>query len=177
MRALVFLLVLSAPLSAQTFASVHGGGVDFDLSGTGQTAVFEVRLGTFVSRYAAVEGGLGFSDVPEQFGGVSYALPSVEVQLGVPIRDSVRPFVGVGLGLMVPLSDPVPGRREVGDPRFRFDYDPPTRTSVNLGLGVDVGLTPDLSARVTGRVRSTGDGFTEFSGSFSELTAGLGFRL
>ncbi|MGB3543651.1 outer membrane beta-barrel protein [Rubrivirga sp.] len=178
MRILTLLVALSAPLSAQTFVSFHGGGADFDLSGVGQTAVFEARMGVFVNRYVSVEGGLGISDVPEQFGDVFYALPSVEVQLGVPIMDSVRPYVGMGIGAFVPLSDPVPGRREVEAPRFELDYDPPTQTTINLGLGLDAGIAPDLFARVSGRLRGTvGDGPDFFTGTFTEVTVGVGVRL
>ena len=179
MRLLLLLsaVALAAPASAQTFISGHGGGVDFDLAGTGQTAVFELRIGRFMSRYVALEGGLGVSDVPEQFGGVFYVLPSLEVQFGVPIRDRVRPYVGVGVGSLLPIGDPRPGLDELQRPGFRVDYDPPSRASINVGVGADLGIAPDLAARFSGRLRATGRNVTEFSGTFSEVTLGIGVRL
>ena len=175
LRWLALAALLSPLATAQTALSLHVGYVDFDLSGVGQTAVVDARVSTALHRFLTVEGGLGYSDTPQQFGDVAYLLPSAEVQAGLAIG-RVRPFLGVGLGLFVPLEDPGERSFTQNGTTYTVDYDAATRYAATVGLGADVDVTDRLLVRATGRLRASGSEVFEFSGTFAELTAGLGYR-
>ncbi|WP_179299673.1 outer membrane beta-barrel protein [Rubrivirga marina] len=176
MLRLTLALLLAAPFAtSQTTSSLHIGGVDFDLSGVGQATVIDARVGHALNRYVAVEGGLGYSDTPQQFGDVRYVLPSAEVQLGVPVGP-VRPFVGLGLGVFVPLEEAGERTIQRGETTLTVDVYPSTYTAATVALGADVAVVGPWIARATGRLRATGDDPFEFSGTFAELTGGVGYR-
>lgn len=177
MRLLVFALLLLAATSAsaQPVVSVHAGYVDFDLSGVGQTAVVDARINHALNRFVALEGGLGFSITDQQYGRVAYLLPGGEVQLGVGIG-SVRPYLGAGLGLLVPVNDP--GERTFGtNPQYTVDIDPSTRFAATAAIGLDLNVAGPWVARSAGRLRANGSNPFEFSGTFAEVVVGVGYRL
>lgn len=166
-----FLVALSPLVSAQTFASIHVGAAGFDLSGTGEAVVADVRVSHLVGPYLAIEGGLGVSPVSEQFRDTVYLLPSLEAQVGPTIRDAARVYAGVGVGSFIPFLGDGPPRRVV-------NYDPQPEFAFVGSLGVDAGLTPSVLVRVAGRLRATvGDGPDVFGGTFTEVTGGIGVRL
>ncbi len=170
-------LAAAAPLaSAQTVASLNVGGAEFDLSGTGSAVLVDLRAQYALLPFLAVEGGLGVSQIGEQFGDVTYVLPTVELQL-TPTTWRFRPALGVGLGAFVPLTDPGPQTFGTGEFRYTVDYDPSTEGALVLSLGLDGDLTDRVVARVAGRVRGTvGGGPDFFVGTFSEVAAGVGIR-
>ena len=167
------------PVSAQTVVSLQAGGAEFDLSGTGSAFVVDARAHYPLARVLAVEGGVGVSRAAEQFGDVTYLLPSVELQVGAPVTDVFRPYVGLGLGAFVPLNDPE--RFTIAYPdgsTLSADYDPELEGAVVVALGLDVTVAGRVVVRAAGRLRGTveGGGPDFFTGTFSELTAGLGYR-
>ncbi len=172
------LLVLAAPATAQTVVSAHAGGAEFDLSGVGQAVLIDVRLARPVTRILAVEGGLGLSNTSQQFGDVTYLLPSAELQLGVPLFGALRPFIGAGVGALVPIASPDPQVLVVDGVEYNVGYSADTEATVLLALGLDADVADRWLVRFSGRVRGTvGDGPDVFVGTFSEVTAGLGYRL
>ena len=177
----VFLLVAlfaGLPASAQTVVSVQAGGAEFDLSGTGSAFVVDARVHRPLTRFLAVEGGVGVSRAAEQFGDVTYLLPGVELQVGVPIAGVVRPYLGVGLGAFVPLNDPGPFLITYpGGSTLSGDYDPVAESALLVSLGLDGSVTDRVVVRTAARVRGTVEGGPDvFTGTFAEVTAGLGYR-
>ena len=174
--ALLALLLGALPVAAQDVASLYVGGAEFDLSGTGSAVVVDVRARRALTSFLAVEGGLGVSRTGQQFGDVTYLLPTLELQAG-PTGWRVRPYLGAGLGAFVPVSDPSERTFRTGEIEYTVDYDPATEGAVVLSLGLDGDLTDRVVARGVGRVRGTvGEGPDVFVGTFSEVAIGLGLR-
>ena len=172
-------LLAGAPASAQAVVSVSAGGAGFDLSGTGSALVVDARLHAPLTRVLAVEGGLGLSPVAEQFGDVTYLLPSVELQAGLPLGGAVRPYVGLGLGAFVPLNDPGPFEIAYpGGSTLSGDYDPEPELALVGAVGLDAAVADRVVVRTAARLRGTAsvDGPDFFGGTFGEVTAGLGYR-
>ncbi|MDT0632163.1 outer membrane beta-barrel protein [Rubrivirga sp. S365] len=172
-------LFAGAPAAAQTVVSVQAGGAAFDLSGTGSAFVADVRAHRPITRVLAVEGGVGFSRTAQQFGDVSYLLPNVEFQAGLPLGTRFRPFVGLGFGAFVPLSDPGPFQITYpGGSTTSGDFDPEFDGAIVLSLGLDAAVTDRVLVRTSGRLRGTASlgGPDVFGGTFAEITAGLGYR-
>lgn len=171
-------LLAAAPASAQTVVSVHAGGAEFDLSGTGSAFVVDARALYPLSRLFAVEGGVGLSPTGQQFGDVTYLLPSVGLQVGVPIAGVVRPYVGLGLGAFVPLSQPEDEVVEIDGQTVVLERGTDGEGALVAALGLDAAVTDRVVVRTTARLRGTAsvNGPDFFGGTFSEVTAGLGYR-
>ena len=178
MRFALLLLAASSPLaSAQTTLSVHAGYADFDLSGTGNAAVVDVRASYPINRYLSLDGGLGFSHTDQQFGDVAYLLPSVELHVGATVFGRVRPHLGVGVGALVPVADEGPQVVRQGEFEFTVDPDPDAEATINVALGVDVAVTDRWVVLGSGRLRGTvGDGPDFFVGTLADVSAGVGYR-
>jgi hypothetical protein len=79
-------------------AGLSFGIVQFDLSGTGSTAIFGARLDRDLQRWLVAEAAVGFFEPYEQFGGRSrYTIPEAQLQAQLPLG-SVRPYLGIGGG-------------------------------------------------------------------------------
>ena len=177
--ALLAVLLASTSASSQTVVSLQAGGAEFDLSGTGSAFVLDARALYPLTRVLAVEGGVGVSQAAEQFGNVTYLLPSMELQVGVPVAGAVRPYVGLGLGAFVPLNDPGPFVIAYpGGATLSGDRDPEAEGAVVATVGLDAPVTRRVVVRTAARLRGTVslDGPDFFGGTFGELTAGLGYR-
>lgn len=171
-----FLVV--TPVSAQSFVSVHAGAAEFDLAGTGSAFVADVRYHRPLSRVLAVEGGVGLTSTSQQFGVVTYLLPSVELQAGVPLGRVARPFIAVGLGAFVPMTGPDQETEIIGGREVIVQQGADTDGAVVLGLGLDVNASDRVLLRTAVRLRGTAsiDGPDVFGSTFGEVTAGLGYR-
>lgn len=169
--------LIAAPTSAQSVVSVQAGGAEFDLSGVGSAFVADVRYNRPLTRVLAVEGGVGLSPTGQQFGDVTYLLPSVELQAGLPLGGVVRPFAAVGLGAFVPVSGPEQETVVVDGREIIVQRGGVTEGALILGLGLDASVTDRVVLRAAARLRGTvGDGPDFFVGTFGEVTAGLGYR-
>ncbi len=137
-------------------AGIVAGASQFDLSGTGTTALVGARIEAEVRRWLVAEGALGFFRPNEQIGGRSlYTVPEAQLQIQFPGR-LMRPYVGAGGGYVVGSG----GRRTRGT------------ASGSGGLRFAVpGSALDVRAEL--RVRGIG---RVFSGSTAEWTFGLGRR-
>ncbi len=171
-------LVMAAPAFAQPLAPslwLDSGVAEFDLSGTGTSAVFGVRSDLALGRFAVVEAGVGYTRTAQTFSNVSYALTDIEVQAQLPLG-RVRPYVGVGSGFFLVLSeDPLlfpGGRTPSGNAPDGYNA-----AVVTASLGARVSIAGPLLARVGGRIRGTIAGGPDVFGStVSEATLGLGYR-
>ena len=175
---LLALLLTASPLAfAQTTVSVHAGYADFDLSGTGSALVLDARASHPINRYLSVDGGVGFSRIGEQFGDVTYLLPSIELHVGTTISGRVRPHVGIGLGALVPFTDSGTRTVRVGDAEYTVDLDYDPEATLNPALGVDVAVADRWMVLGSGRLRGTvGGGPDFFVGTLADLSAGVGYR-
>jgi hypothetical protein len=144
-----------AQLPIPTFAVV-GGVSNFDLSGTGSTAIGAVRVDVPLLLVLA-EGSLGVMRPKEDVGTRTYIIPEVQVQYQIlPLL--VRPYVGVGAGVFKAVSGPDPHTSDV-------------TLSASAGVRFSIPLLP-IGFRAEARVRGVGSGFT---GSATELTVGVSF--
>jgi hypothetical protein len=142
-----------------TTVSLIAGATQFDLSGTGTTAIVGARGDVELNRWFL--GELGFSAIrpTEQFRSRStYVFPEVQLQAQLPLT-IVRPYVGGGIGFTTAFA------RGAGSAT--------TRTAT-LASGLRV-LLPRTrtTARAELRVRGIGDKFT---GATADWTFGLGRR-
>lgn len=175
--ALVLLSLAALPASAQVVATFNAGAAEFDLSGTGSATVIDARAAWPLARVLTVEGGLGFSRTGQQFGDVSYLLPSAELQLGLPVG-RVRPFASAGVGAFLPLNSYSSRTVVVDGVQYVVDFSPGPEAALVLGVGLDADVTDRVLVRLAGRVRGTvEDGPDFFTGTFAEVTGGVGYRL
>jgi len=101
-RALLALLLVPAPAIAQDgdrgSAAVLGGVSQYDLSGTGTSAVVSLRGTTALERPLLLEGALAYLPYTSQGSSrVHHVLPEVQAQLQW-VRDGIRPYLGAGVG-------------------------------------------------------------------------------
>ena len=79
-------------------AGLVAGATQFDLSGTGTTAIVGARIEDVLNRWFVAEGAFGFFSPTEQFGSRRwYGIPEAQMQLQFPLG-AVRPYLGVGGG-------------------------------------------------------------------------------
>ena len=136
--------------------SVLAGASQFDLSGTGTTALVSARLEAEVRRWLVAEAALNIFRPDEQFSRqVRYTVPEVQLQVQVPGR-VVRPYLGAGGGFVF-----------AGDCQRR-------RGTASGAAGLRVAL-PGGRLDARGELRARGIG-RYFSGSTAEWTAGIGYR-
>lgn len=143
--------------------SAHYGIFDYDLSGVGTVRHLAARAELPVASKLLVEGSLGYSRTgtrPDER--ATLLVAEVQGQVQYPIG-RFAPYLGVGGGPLMALA---------GGAQEKFDAE----LSLSTAAGVRVRLGERLGARAELRVRGVdlnGDGFT---GSTSELTAGLSWR-
>ncbi len=145
-----------APAPWRYGASLVAGVSQYDLSGTGTTAVLGMRLDAELRRWLVAEAALGFFRPEEQVGErTRYTLPEAQLQVQWPGR-VVRPYLGAGGGYL--LADGARGGRG----------------TASAAGGARIALPgPRFDARGELRVRGVGSGF---SGAAAEWVVGLGYR-
>ena len=141
---------------AQSIA-VSSGVLNYDLSGTGNTASIAVTVDRAIIGNWLAEGGLTYARPTQQFRDrTNFFLPEAQVQYQFPIG-RFAPFVGGGAGAAIDIRDELFGG---------------TRTDLALsaGGGVRATLTETLGLRGDFRLRGIG---SHFSGSVAELRGGI----
>lgn len=135
------------------------GASQFDLSGTGTTALIGARADMELSRWFVGEVGLSTMRPLEQFGErATYIFPEFQFQAQLPLS-VVRPYVGVGAGFAT---------------AFAQGSGSSTTGTVAAAGGLRM-LLPGTSTMLRTELRVRGIG-TSFSGSMAEWTLGLGRR-
>lgn len=148
--------VAQAQRPPQRFAiGAVAGATQYDLSGTGTTAVVGLRAEHQLQRWLVGEVALGLFRITPQFGGSSltYTIPEAQLQLQLPLG-IVRPYLGAGGGWVLVRGG------ETGT------------ASGAIGTRVLVPGT-GLDTRAELRVRGIG---SSFSGATAEWTVGLAYR-
>jgi hypothetical protein len=146
----------SAPAPWRYGASLVAGVSQYDLSGTGTTAVLGMRLDAELRRWLVAEAALGFFRPEEQVGErMRYTLPEAQLQVQWPGR-VVRPYLGAGGGYL--LADGSRGRQG----------------TASASGGARVAL-PGARVDARGELRVRGVG-SRFSGAAAEWVVGLGYR-
>ena len=143
----------TAPVERARYSVGLTTGVSqFDLSGTGTTAIVSARADVAMQRWLLAEGALSTFRPSEQFGQTrTYLVPEAQIQLQLPAQ-TVRPYVGLGGGYVL-----VSGRN---------------RVTASAAAGVRVPITAvDLRGEL--RVRGIG---TSFGASAAEWTFGAAYR-
>jgi hypothetical protein len=139
--------------------SLFAGATQFDLSGTGTTAMVGARADVELNRWFLGELGFGAIRPTEQFSSRStYVFPEVQLQAQLPLA-IVRPYIGAGAGFSTAFA------RGAGSA---------TTCTATLASGLRV-LLPGTrtTARAELRVRGIADTFT---GATADWTLGLGRR-
>lgn len=146
-------------------AGLVAGVSQFDLSGTGTTALVGARLETELQSWLVAEGALGFFRPQEQFPGRStYTIPEVQLQVQYPGR-VVRPYLGLGGGYVFASA----GREtQIAGPG---NIEPGTQVTGSGAVGLRVAI-PDQPLLMLTELRVRGIG-QSFSGSTAEWTIGL----
>lgn len=143
------------PASARYAIGVVAGATQFDLSGTGTTAVIGVRAEDELKRWLVGEAALGFFRPTQQSGGERpwYSIPEAQLQLQLPLG-AVRPYIGAGGGWVIASGNTTGTASGAAGLRAMLPA---------------VGLDARAELRVRGISRS-------FSGSTAEWTLGLARR-
>jgi hypothetical protein len=153
--------VLAVPAQAQQTSwgdvAVSAAAVDYDLSGTGQTAGLAVRLTRDLTDHLVVEARGLFARPNQQFGPSTFVIPEGQLQYRWNLA-RVTPFVGGGLGASVVRSD------------FHTDWDP----AMSVAGGAGIRLTRQLGLLAEMRVRGIE---WDFAASTAEWSLGLAWRL
>lgn len=156
-------LTIATPAAAQTTegtttVGVGAGILNFDLSGTGNTAVFTGRVAHALTRHLVIEGNAALAKPEQQFGDSTALFGDAHLQYQFTIG-RVSPYIGGGIGLL----------RESAT-EIETDWSPTFSGAVGLraALGERAGLFAD--ARLRG---------VEWDavGTTAEITGGVTFRL
>ena len=127
------------------------GVSQFDLVGTGTTAIVGARADIAMQSWLLAEGALSTFRPAEQLGRTLYLVPEAQLQFQVPSH-TIRPYVGVGGGYVLQT-----GLR---------------RITASAATGVRIPITAvDLRGEL--RVRGIG---TSFSAATAEWTFGAAYR-
>lgn len=138
--------------------SLIAGASQFDLSGTGTTALIGARADMDLNRWLVGEAGFSAMRPLEQSGQrTTYILPEVQIQAQLPLG-AVRPYIGVGPGFAFV-------QRSGGSE---------TTGTVAAAGGLRM-LLPGISTALRAELRVRGVG-SSFSGSMAEWTLGVGRR-
>ena len=140
--------------------SVSAGASQFDLSGTGTSAMAAVRIASPVTRLLIIEAGASLARPAQQFGDTTtLIIPEIAAQLQIPGR--FAPFVGIGAGAAIDARPSAVGG---------------TRTSATFSgaVGARYGISSRLGGIGELRVRGIGE---NFGGSTAEWTLGGYWRL
>ena len=160
-KTVLFLLMaagLALPLEAQEspHISMSAGISEFDLSGTGTEAAFDVRYGHPLAGPLALDAGVGLVRPEQQFGERTWFWQG-DVLLQLERRSGrLQPYGGIGLGGAADVRSD-----DFGGTELRFV------TAATLGLRTPV--TERGKLQLEGRVRMIGTGF---NGSIAQLTLG-----
>ena len=161
LSSLFMLGALAVPASAQGTSwgdvAVSGVVIDYDLSGTGQTAGVAVRLTRELTDRLALEARGLYARPDQQVGPSTLFIPEAQLQYRWQVA-RVSPFVGGGIGAAGVWSD------------IGTDWDP----TLSIGGGASVRLSDRVS--VVGEMRLRGVEW-RFAGSTAEWSGGLAWRL
>jgi len=165
------LLAIGTPLAAHAQAhtltnrpafSLSAGAFQYDLSGTGTSAMFAPRIELPLSRVFLAEGGATVARPEQQFGATTtYLIAELQLQAQAPLAAGrVAPYLGLGGGI-------AQDRRPSQYGGLQSTYTASAATGVRYWLTDRVGLRGEL------RVRGIG---TTFGGSSAEWTLGVARR-
>ena len=156
---LAALVGLPAAASAQTSVAVYRGTSEYDLSGVDQAATTAIRVTREMSRVFAIEGGVSYVELSEQFGRSKVYMPEAQLQLQLPIG-SFAPYIGIGAGLGIAVPN---------DPDLSTNTDP----TFLAAAGLRIDLPYNLMVGADGRIRAFE---TRFTGTGAEASIGIGYR-
>jgi hypothetical protein len=156
---LAALVGFPAAASAQTSVAIYRGTSEYDLSGVDQAATTAIRVTRELSTLFAIEGGMSYVELREQFGQSKVYMPEAMLQLQLPIG-RFAPYIGVGAGLGIDVPN---------DPDLSTNTDP----TFLAGAGLRIDLPYNLMLGVDGRIRAFE---TRFTGTGSEASIGIGYR-
>lgn len=144
-------------LRPRTGLGIAAGFSQFDVRGTGTSALIALRGEAEARAWLVLDGGVTLFRPQTQFeDGRTYVMPELQIQAQVSGR-SVRPYVGVGIGTLLARRGPNPTRVVSGAGGLRI----PVRNS-----------RVDLRTEI--RVRGIGESFHD--GSIIEWTIGGSYR-
>jgi len=157
------LSLLAAPALAQRAdgptLTVAAGVSQFDLPGTGSTAVYAARVEQPVRRALIVEGGVAVARPDQQFGARStLIIPELGVQAQLP--GTIAPYLGLGVGAAIDRRPSSAGGTQ-------------SDVTASGAVGVRAWVTERVGLRGELRVRGIGTGF---EGSTAEWTLGAALR-
>ena len=161
-------LVLPFNASAQVEGAAHAavvvGLASYDLSGTGSTVIYGVRIGAPIRPRLGGELALSYLNPGEGDEAHHFIIPELQLQLEGAWR-ALRPYVGLGAG----VSIDVPEDREIlpgieRDTRYEF--------APSGSLGTRIQVSEAVSVQIEGRLHGIEATFT---GSVAELVGGIGF--
>lgn len=132
-------------------------GVQYDLSGVGNTPGLALRASRDVSNHVALELRGLFAKPDQQSGPSTFVVPEVQVQYRWRVA-RITPYVGAGGGLALVKSP------------FRTDWD----STVSVAAGTGVRLTDRVG--MLGELRLRGIE-RRFTGSTAEWSLGMTWRL
>jgi hypothetical protein len=147
----------ATPPPAGPGITLAAGVMNFDLSGTGNTAVGAIRADFPLSRIFAVEAAVAVAKPDQQFGSSTIVFPEVQLQASAPLG-RIAPYAGVGVGIYR-LSAPGGDNSDV---------------TFSAGVGARMGITDRVGLVLDGRIHEVGTGF---NGTTAELTVGVRLRL
>lgn len=164
--AALVLLAAAAPRAAaaqdyllSSGLALSGGVADYELTGSGQTAIVALRADAELRRWLVGELGLSALRPRETLPSrLTYVVPEAQLQLQLRAA-AFRPYVGAGGGWFYAIG---PNRRSQ------------SALSASASAGVRIGL-PDVRFGLQGEVRLRGID-REFSRKVAEATAGLALR-
>ncbi|MFL5540608.1 MAG: outer membrane beta-barrel protein [Longimicrobiaceae bacterium] len=146
-----------APAPAGPGITLAAGVMNFDLSGTGNTAVGALRADLPLSRVFGVEAAVAVAKPDQQSGSSTIVFPEVQLQASAPLG-TVAPYLGLGVGIY----------------RLSASGGDNSDVTFSAGAGARIGLTDRLGAVLDGRIHEIG---TDFAATTAELTIGLRWRL
>ena len=168
--ALFALFALPAGARAQSpFESGHAavlvGVASYDLSGTGTTAIYGLRVGSPIRPHLSWELGLSYLHPAQQGGDTTHVfLPELQLQLE-GTWGAVRPYLGLGAGVAIDA----PG--EDDDP-LGFERETRTSFAPSGAGGIRVDVAESVALQVEGRLHGIE---ADFTGTISELVGGISF--
>lgn len=163
--ALVLLAAAPRAAAAQDYLlssglALSGGVADYDLTGSGRTAMVAIRADAELRRWLVGELGVSAlrptEDLPSR---LTYLVPELQLQLQLRAA-AFRPYVGAGGGWFYAIG---PNRRSQ------------SALSASASAGVRIGL-PDVRFGLQGEVRLRGID-REFSRRVAEWTGGVALRI
>lgn len=132
----------------------------FDLSGTGSSRLWAIRVDRTFGRFLVAEAGASMMRPALQSGDTTkFIVPELQLQVQLPIA-RVAPYIGAGIGAAIHIADD-----RVGG----VDRDP----AFSVAAGSRLWITRRLGLRAELRLRGIE---TRFTGSTADWVAGASWR-